>query len=223
MFAPNQVPDPWIAMGSLIVTVACYALNKRLHRAHPHVLLMPIIATPLVLIALALALQVSYGQYYTHTHWLVWLLGPTTVSFALPLPAVCTGGTCWAPVNGTSNATGAACARLSVPAKAKPPNTMKARFERDCFMRFLLGLALAGRSAIGPRMWNARWAAICQRGALTLAAPPSAACQHRARNGVSAQRSLDRARRQGERAPGRYRHGIDKQGSHHASNGAWAA
>ena len=84
MFA-NHVPDPWIAMGSLIVTVACYALNKRLHRAHPHVLLMPIIATPLVLIALALALQVSYGQYYTHTHWLVWLLGPTTVGFALPL------------------------------------------------------------------------------------------------------------------------------------------
>jgi putative effector of murein hydrolase len=49
------------------------------------VLLMPIIATPMVLITLALLTHVSYPQYYAQTHWLVWLLGPTTVAFALPL------------------------------------------------------------------------------------------------------------------------------------------
>lgn len=74
-----------VALGSLLVTVACYVLNKRLYRACPHVLLMPLIATPALLIALACALHVSHGQYMTHTHWLVWLLGPTTVAFALPL------------------------------------------------------------------------------------------------------------------------------------------
>jgi putative effector of murein hydrolase len=38
-----------------------------------------------VLIALALLTHVRYPQYIAQTHWLVWLLGPTTVAFALPL------------------------------------------------------------------------------------------------------------------------------------------
>ncbi|MEG1736077.1 MAG: LrgB family protein [Comamonas sp.] len=74
-----------IGVLALVATLACYALNKRLYRQHPHVLLMPIIATPAVLIGLALLTQVSFPQYYAQTHWLVWLLGPTTVAFALPL------------------------------------------------------------------------------------------------------------------------------------------
>lgn len=74
-----------IGVLALVATLACYALNKRLYRQHPHVLLMPIVATPAVLIGLALLTQVSFAQYYAQTHWLVWLLGPTTVAFALPL------------------------------------------------------------------------------------------------------------------------------------------
>ena len=74
-----------IGVLSLLATVACYGVNKRLYRQYKTVLLMPIIATPVVLIALALLTQVSYPQYYAQTHWLVWLLGPTTVAFALPL------------------------------------------------------------------------------------------------------------------------------------------
>lgn len=74
-----------IGLLAFAVTVACYAVNKQLYRQYPHVLLMPIIATPVVLIVLALLTQVSYPQYYAQTHWLVWLLGPTTVAFALPL------------------------------------------------------------------------------------------------------------------------------------------
>jgi putative effector of murein hydrolase len=65
--------------------VACYWVNKRLYRKHPHPLLMPIVATPMVLIGLSLLTHVSYPQYIAQTHWLVWLLGPTTVAFALPL------------------------------------------------------------------------------------------------------------------------------------------
>ena len=80
-----MLSNEMIGLLSLLATVACYAVNKRLYGQYRHVLLMPIIATPVVLIALALLTQVSYPQYYAQTHWLVWLLGPTTVAFALPL------------------------------------------------------------------------------------------------------------------------------------------
>jgi putative effector of murein hydrolase len=74
-----------IGLLSLLTTVACYWVNKRLYRKHPHPLLMPIVATPMVLIGSSLLTHVSYPQYIAQTHWLVWLLGPTTVAFALPL------------------------------------------------------------------------------------------------------------------------------------------
>ena len=74
-----------IGLLSLLVTVACYWVNKRVYRQYKNVLLMPIIATPVALIVLAALTQVSFPQYYAQTHWLVWLLGPTTVAFALPL------------------------------------------------------------------------------------------------------------------------------------------
>lgn len=74
-----------IGLLSLAVTVGCYAVNKRLYRACPTPLLMPIVATPLVLVALLLFTHVSYPQYIAQTRWLSWLLGPTTVAFALPL------------------------------------------------------------------------------------------------------------------------------------------
>ena len=77
--------DQLIGVLSLLATVACYAINKRIFRKHPHPLLMPIVATPLVLIALVLLTHVSYPQYIAQTRWLAWLLGPTTVAFALPL------------------------------------------------------------------------------------------------------------------------------------------
>ena len=74
-----------IGLLSLVVTVACYWVNKRVYRQYKNVLLMPIIATPVALIVLAALTQVSFPLYYAQTHWLVWLLGPTTVAFALPL------------------------------------------------------------------------------------------------------------------------------------------
>ncbi len=81
----NAMSDQTIGLLSLLATLACYAANKRVYRRHPHPLLMPIVATPMVLIALALLTHVRYPQYIAQTHWLVWLLGPTTVAFALPL------------------------------------------------------------------------------------------------------------------------------------------
>lgn len=76
-----------IGLLSLLATLACYWANKRWFRRHPHPLLMPIVATPAVLIWLTQLAHVSYPQYIAQTHWLVWLLGPATVAFALPLHA----------------------------------------------------------------------------------------------------------------------------------------
>ena len=70
---------------SLLATIGCYWINKQVYRKHPTPLLMPIVATPIVLIGLVLLTNVSYPQYIAQTHWLAWLLGPTTVAFALPL------------------------------------------------------------------------------------------------------------------------------------------
>ena len=74
-----------IGVLSLLATVVCYAINKQLYRKYPSPFLMPILVTPLVLIALLLLTHVSYPQYIAQTRWLAWLLGPTTVAFALPL------------------------------------------------------------------------------------------------------------------------------------------
>ena len=49
----NAMSDQTIGLLSLLATLACYAANKRVYRRHPHPLLMPIVATPMVLIALA--------------------------------------------------------------------------------------------------------------------------------------------------------------------------
>ncbi len=70
---------------SLVATVVCYLINKQIYRRYPIALFMPILATPVVLIGLLLLTHVSYPQYIAQTRWLAWLLGPTTVAFALPL------------------------------------------------------------------------------------------------------------------------------------------
>src|SRR5256885_4562948 len=59
----NAMSDQAIGLLSLLATLACYAANKRVYRRHPHPLLMPIVATPMVLIALALPTHVRYPQY----------------------------------------------------------------------------------------------------------------------------------------------------------------
>jgi predicted murein hydrolase (TIGR00659 family) len=67
------------------LTIGCYAAAKRLHRRWPRVWLMPLALTPALLGACVLALHASYQDYRQGTHWLVLLLGPATVAFAVPI------------------------------------------------------------------------------------------------------------------------------------------
>lgn len=67
------------------VTIGLYWAAKRVHRRWPRWWLMPLLVTPLLLGALILALHARYADYIGGTEWLVLLLGPATVAFALPI------------------------------------------------------------------------------------------------------------------------------------------
>ncbi|WP_241640493.1 LrgB family protein [Rosenbergiella epipactidis] len=72
-------------LSCLVLTVVIYYLNKRLYRRWRLLLLMPLVFTPLVLIILLLTTHISWQNYIGDNHWLIWLLGPATLAFAIPV------------------------------------------------------------------------------------------------------------------------------------------
>jgi predicted murein hydrolase (TIGR00659 family) len=67
------------------LTIALYVLGKVLYRRKPRVWTSPLILPPVLLILTALSLHVEYREYIGGTRWLVTLLGPATVAFAVPI------------------------------------------------------------------------------------------------------------------------------------------
>ncbi|WP_241595207.1 LrgB family protein [Rosenbergiella epipactidis] len=72
-------------LSCLVLTVVIYYLNKRLYRRWRLLFLMPLVFTPLVLIILLLTTHISWQNYIGDNHWLIWLLGPATLAFAIPV------------------------------------------------------------------------------------------------------------------------------------------
>jgi len=68
-----------------VATIGLYLAAKRTHGRWPRAWTSPLLVAPLFLIAIALALHVGYRDYSRGTHWLVALLGPATVAFAVPI------------------------------------------------------------------------------------------------------------------------------------------
>jgi predicted murein hydrolase (TIGR00659 family) len=68
-----------------VATVASYLLACRIHRRWPQWWLSPLALAPGLLILAALSLRTSYAQYLHGTGWLITLLGPATVAFAVPI------------------------------------------------------------------------------------------------------------------------------------------
>lgn len=66
-------------------TIAGYLAAKALHRRLGRWWSSPVVAAPVLLLALILATRTPYSQYLRGTHWLVALLGPATVAFAVPI------------------------------------------------------------------------------------------------------------------------------------------
>lgn len=68
-----------------VVTLAIYAAARALNRRLSRWWTSPLLVTWLACGALIVALHASYREYLTGTHWLVLLLGPATVAFAVPI------------------------------------------------------------------------------------------------------------------------------------------
>lgn len=68
-----------------LVTLGVFWAARRCHRRWPVHALAPLIVTPVVVGVLIVATRTSYAQYFAGTRWLVWMLGPAIVAFAVPV------------------------------------------------------------------------------------------------------------------------------------------
>lgn len=87
MIASNLSWDDPLLQGFFwsAATIGFYLAAKRLYRRWPFWWLMPLAVTPAALIMIVLFLHASYGDYMRGAGWLITLLGPATVAFAVPI------------------------------------------------------------------------------------------------------------------------------------------
>ncbi|WP_110969654.1 LrgB family protein [Pseudomonas huaxiensis] len=76
----EPMPLFWLAL-----TLATYLGSRWLYRRTGRYLLSPLILVPAVLLAIAVPLHTAYAEYSRYTHWLMAVLGPVTVAFAVPI------------------------------------------------------------------------------------------------------------------------------------------
>ena len=74
-----------LSMLCLAITLVIYFLNKRLYRRFRKLPLMPLVLTPTLLVMLLVFGNISWQNYIGEAHWLLWLLGPATIAFAVPV------------------------------------------------------------------------------------------------------------------------------------------
>lgn len=75
----------WVAAGCFVLTIVLYAAGKRLYARFRRPWLTPIVVVPALLAALVWLEGIPYSVYFADTRWLMWLLGPATVAFAVPI------------------------------------------------------------------------------------------------------------------------------------------
>ena len=74
-----------ISILCLLMTLGLYFANKKIYRRLHSIWMMPLVLTPLILVLFLVITHVSYQDYMGETHWLLWLLGPATIAFAVPV------------------------------------------------------------------------------------------------------------------------------------------
>ncbi|GAB5098782.1 LrgB family protein [Caballeronia sp. HLA56] len=74
-----------IAAGCFVMTVVLYFVSKRLYARFKSPWLTPLLTVPAVLAAIVVTARIPYPVYFADTRWLMWLLGPATVAFAVPI------------------------------------------------------------------------------------------------------------------------------------------
>lgn len=75
----------YIGWLSLLSTIFIYYINKKLYAKFKVIPLMPLIFTPTLLILMLMLVHVTYEDYMITTQWLLWMLGPATIAFAIPM------------------------------------------------------------------------------------------------------------------------------------------
>ncbi|WP_248320693.1 MULTISPECIES: LrgB family protein [unclassified Caballeronia] len=74
-----------IAAGCFVLTVALYFASKSLYARFRSPWLTPMLSAPAVLALIVTTARIPYSVYFADTRWLMWLLGPATVAFAVPI------------------------------------------------------------------------------------------------------------------------------------------
>ncbi|HEY3598534.1 MAG TPA: LrgB family protein [Paraburkholderia sp.] len=74
-----------IAAGCFVLTVVLYFASKALYVRVKSLWLTPLVAVPIVLVTVVVVAHIPYPVYFRDTRWLMWLLGPATVAFAVPI------------------------------------------------------------------------------------------------------------------------------------------
>lgn len=74
-----------VGVSCLCLTLLFYYASKWLYQRKRTLLLMPLLLAPTLLVAMVLSLHISYTDYMAESRWLLWLLGPATVAFAIPI------------------------------------------------------------------------------------------------------------------------------------------
>ncbi|MGR7996363.1 MULTISPECIES: LrgB family protein [unclassified Xanthobacter] len=67
------------------VTIGCYLIARVIGRRWRFWWTSPLLLTPIMVGLIALSLHARYADYIRSTHWLVLMLGPATVAFAIPI------------------------------------------------------------------------------------------------------------------------------------------
>ncbi|HHJ1297886.1 TPA: LrgB family protein [Pseudomonas sp. H2] len=76
----EPMPLFWLAL-----TLLAYLGSRWLYRRSGRYVLSPLILVPALLLAVAVPLHTAYAEYARNTHWLMAVLGPVTVAFAVPI------------------------------------------------------------------------------------------------------------------------------------------
>lgn len=74
-----------LSMLCLICTVVAYMIAKQIYRKLPYLILSPAFLVPILFICMMMITHISYDTYMQESHWIVWMLGPATVAFAIPI------------------------------------------------------------------------------------------------------------------------------------------
>lgn len=74
-----------IAILCFIGTFIGYILSKKLHQKYPYMLLAPGIFVPFIIMLLMVIFNISYDTYMIENKWIIWMLGPATIAFAIPI------------------------------------------------------------------------------------------------------------------------------------------